>query len=160
MNRYATRSLFSIAATLALFCPLIAFAQQAAAKPYHEGPVWDVATIRVQPGMEERYLRYLADEWKREHEAMKKSGYVLDYRVIVTEPHSLQDFNVILLTEFKDLASFEADAAKREALAQQLFGGEAKIESGYQERAGYREIIGTRLGREIILAPKGAAATR
>ena len=85
---------------------------------------------------------------------------MLDYRVIVTEPHSLQDFNVILLTEFKDLASFEADAAKREALAQQLFGGEAKIESGYQERARYREIIGTRLGREIILAPKGAAATR
>jgi hypothetical protein len=153
MNRNVTRSVLGVALAISLLCPLMALAQQA--KPYHDGPVWDIAFIKAKAGMEDRYLRYLADDWKREQEAMKKAGYVLDYKVIVTEPHGPQDFNVILMTEFKDLATMEANAEKAEALGQQLFGGQSKVESGYQDRASYREVIAGRLGREIILAPKG-----
>ena len=154
MNRNVTRSVLCVALVISLLCPLMALAQQAAAKPYHEGPVWDIAFIRAKPGMEDRYLRYLAEDWKREQEAMKKAGYILDYKVIVTEPHGPQDFNVMLMTEFKDLASLEANSEKAEALGQQLFGGQPKIESGYQDRASYREVLGDRLAREIVLAPK------
>ena len=154
MNRNLTRSVLGVILAISLLCPLMALAQQAA-KPYHDGPVWDIAFIKAKAGMEDRYLRYLADDWKREQEAMKKAGYVLDYKVIATEAHGTQDFNVILMTEFKDLATMEANAEKAEALGQQLFGGQPKVESGYQDRASYREVIAGRLGREIILAPKG-----
>ena len=154
MNRNLTRSVLGVILAISLLCPLMALAQQAA-KPYHDGPVWDIAFIKAKAGMEDRYLRYLADDWKREQEAMKKAGYVLDYKVIATEAHGTQDFNVILMTEFKDLATMEANAEKAEALDQQLFGGQPKVESGYQDRASYREVIAGRLGREIILAPKG-----
>jgi hypothetical protein len=154
MNRCVTRSMLGVALAISLLCPLLALAQQAA-KPYHDGPVWDIAFIKAKAGMEDRYLRYLADDWKREQEAMKKAGYVLDYKVIATEAHGTQDFNVILMTEFKDLATMEANAEKAEALGQQLFGGQPKVESGYQDRASYREVIAGRLGREIVLAPKG-----
>ena len=153
MNRNVTRSVLGVALAISLLCPLIALAQQAA-KPYHDGPVWDIAFIKAKAGMEDRYMRYLAEEWKREQEAMKKAGYILDYKVIATEPHGPQDFNVILMTEFKDLATMEANAEKAEALGQQLFGGQSKIESGYQDRGSYREVIGDRLGREVILSPK------
>ena len=155
MNRNVTRSVLGVALAISLLCPLMALAQQAAAKPYHDGPVWEIAFIKTKAGMEDRYLRYLADDWKREQEAMKKAGYVLSYKVITTEPHGTQDFNVILMTEFKDFTSMEANADKAEALGQQLFGGQAKVESGYQDRASYREVIGSRLAREIVLAPKG-----
>lgn len=147
-----------------LLFALSAVAQQPAgaaattAKPYHDGPVWGITFIRAKAGMEDRYLRYLTQEWKREQQAMKSAGYTLDYKVITTEPHSPQDFNVILMTEFKDLASMEANSDKMEQLGQQLFGGMQKIEAGYQDRASYREIIGDRLGREIILEPKPAGA--
>jgi len=130
--------------------------QQTTAKPYHPGPVWDIGFIRVKAGMDDRYMRYLADEWKREQEGLKKAGYVLDYKVIQTEAHSPQDYNVMLMTEFKDLASLEANEDKMEALSQQMFGGTSKIEGGYQDRASYREVMGDRLGREIILEPKTA----
>ena len=154
MNRNVTRSVLGVALAISLLCPILALAQQAA-KPYHEGPVWEIAFIKTKAGMEDRYMRYLAEEWKREQEAMKKAGYILDYKVIATEPHGTQDFNVILMTEFKDLTTMEANADKAEALGQQLFGGQAKIESGYQDRGSYREVIGSRLAREIVLAPKG-----
>jgi hypothetical protein len=153
MNRNVTRSVLGVALAISLLCPLMALAQ--AAKPYHDGPVWEIAFIKTKAGMEDRYMRYLADEWKREQEAMKKAGYILDYKVIVTEAHGTQDFNVILMTEFKDLASMEANGDKAEALGQQLSGGQAKIESGYQDRASYREVLASRLAREIVLAPKG-----
>jgi hypothetical protein len=155
MNRSVSKSLLAVAVAVGLLCPLIAVAQQAPPKPYHEGPVWTIAYIRAKAGFEDRYLRYLAGEWKNEQEAMKKAGYTLDYKVIVTEPHASQDFNIILMTQFKDLATLEANSDKMEALAQQLAGGQPKVESGYQDRASYREVLGDRLGREIILAPKG-----
>jgi hypothetical protein len=160
MNRNVTRSTLGVALAISLLCPIMGLAQEPAAKPYHDGPVWDLGFIRTKAGMEDRYLRYLAEDWKREQEAMKKAGYILDYKVIVTEPHGPQDFNVMLMTEFKDLATLEANTDKMQALGQQLFGGQPKIESGYQDRSSYRESLADRLGREIILAPKGAAAAK
>ncbi len=155
MNRMVTRSIFAFAAVFSLLCP-IAIAQQPAAKPYHEGPVWGIDFIHVKAGMKDRYMRWLASDWKNEQDAMKKAGYILDYKVITTEPHGPQDFNVILMTEFKNLAALEANSDKMDAMAQQLAGGQPKVESGYQDRANYRDVVGQRLGREIVLAPKGA----
>ena len=145
---------FAIVLACVFLNPAAAIAQKAASKPYREGPVWDIAFVRVKYGMEDKYLRYLADEWKREHEAMKKAGYVLDFKVLVTEPHDEKDYNVILLTEFKDMASLESEAHKRDALREKLFGGAKGVENGNEERMDYREILGTRLSREIILEPK------
>jgi len=79
MNRNVTRSILGVALAISLLCPLMALAQQAAAKPYHDGPVWNIAFIKTKAGMEDRKLRYLADDWKREQDAMKKAGYILDY---------------------------------------------------------------------------------
>lgn len=132
--------------------------QATTAKPYHSGPVWNIGFIRVKAGMDDRYKGYLAEGWKREQEALKKAGYILDYKAIQTETHGSEDFNVILMTEFKDLASMEANEEKAQALAEQMFGGAPKIESGYQERSSYREVVGGRLGREIIFEPKAGSS--
>jgi hypothetical protein len=146
---------------MVLGLPMSAGAQQAqpqtVAKPYHPGTVWDITFVRVKPGMDDRYMRYLADEWRREQEGLKNAGYILDYKIIQTESHGPQDYNVILMTQFKDLATLEANEDKMEALSQQMFGGMPKIESGYEDRASYREIMADRLGREIILEPKPVA---
>lgn len=151
-----TNKALTLILLFAAFCPALVLAQQPPTKPYHEGPVWDIATIHVKYGMEDRYLNYLASDWKKEQEAMKKAGYVLDYKVITTEPHSPQDFNVILMTQFKDLATLEANSDRMEALAMQLLGGRQQAETGAQQRTDYREVVGNRLGREIILEPKAA----
>jgi len=143
--------LTALAVLLALTLPSLA---QDNAKPYHPGPVWELQFIRAKPGMEDRYLRYLSGVWKQEQELMKKNGFILEYKVITTESHSPEDFNVILMSEFKDLATLEANQDKMEAAALQMIGGRQKLESGYEERANYREPLASRLGREIILEPK------
>ncbi len=104
--------------------------------------------------MEDRYARYLAGDWKKEQDAMRKAGYLLSYKAISTEAHNPTDCTVILMSEYKDLATMEANAEKAEQLGEQLFGGTAKIEAGYVDRSSYRDIIGSRVAREIILEPK------
>jgi hypothetical protein len=144
-----------IASALAvLFVMLFALPLLAQSKPYHDGSVWQMQCIHVKAGMEDRYSRYLATDWKREQDAMRKAGYVLSYKAISTEAHNPTDCNVILMTEYKDLATMESNADKAEQLGEQLFGGTPKIEAGYVDRSSYRDIIGSRLAREIILEPK------
>jgi hypothetical protein len=144
-----------IATALAVVCLLlIALPMLAQSKPYHDGSVWEIQYIHVKAGMEDRYARYLASDWKKEQDAMQKAGYVLSYKAIATEAHNPTDFNVILMTEYKDMATMEANADKMEQLGQQLFGGTAKVEAGYVDRSSYRDIVGSRRGRELILEPK------
>ena len=144
-----------IASALAVVCLLLfALPLLAQSKPYHDGSVWQMQCIHVKAGMEDRYARYLAGDWKKEQDAMHKAGYVLSYKAIRTEAHNPSDCNVILMTEYKDLATMEENADKAEQLGQELLGGMPKIEAGYLDRSSYRDIIGSRLAREIILEPK------
>ena len=123
-------------------------------RPFRNGSVWNISFIKMKPGMENAYQNYVASEWKREQEALKKDGQILSYKVITTEAHGSNDWNIMLMTEYKDLTTMEANADKAEQLGQQLFGGTPKIEAGYMDRASYRDIIGSRLAREIVLEPK------
>ena len=123
-------------------------------RPYHNGSVWQISFIQIKPGMNTAYLNYVATEWKRNQEALKKDGQILSYKVITTEEHSGTDFNLLLMVEYKDLATMEADQPKADALAQQVVGTDEKQMQGYRERLAIREVLGTRLAREIVLEPK------
>jgi hypothetical protein len=124
------------------------------ARPYHDGSVWAISFIRVKAGMDTAYLNYLASDWKKEQEAMKAEGLILSYKVISVEAHAPAEWNLMLMSEYKSLAAMEAGADKTDALGQKLFGTDQKMMQGYRERLEIREVLGDRLGREIILEPK------
>lgn len=123
-------------------------------RPYRNGTVWTLAFIRMKPGMESAYLNYIATDWKKEQEAMKKDGLSVSYKVLTTEGHNPGDFNIILMTEYKDLATMEANEAKQDALAQRVVGDDEKQRQGYRERLEIREVLADRLAREIVLEPR------
>ena len=125
-----------------------------ATHPYHNGSVWDIATIRVKPGMDEAYMNYLCGQWKAMQEASKKEGLIISYKVLTTESHGTNDWNLLLMTEYKDMASMESSEEKSEALESKIVGDEKKQMEGYKDRESIREIIGNRLAREMVLEPK------
>jgi hypothetical protein len=144
-------TLVSLAALLVIVSASV-FAQ--VKRPYHNGSVWNIAFIRMKPGMDAAYLNYLAGQWKAEQEAQKKDGNILSYKVLSVEGHTPTEFNLMLMTEYKNLATMEANEEKSEAVAQKVVGDDEKQRQGYRERLEIREIIGDRLAREIILEPK------
>ena len=144
-------SLVSLVAAL-LIAGISVYAQ--VNRPYHDGSVWDVEFIRMKPGMETAYLNYIAGPWKTQAEAQKKDGNILSYKVLSVEAHTPGEWNLMLMTEFKNLATMEANQDKAEALAQKVVGNDEKQMQGYKERSEIREVIGNRLAREILLEPK------
>lgn len=123
-------------------------------RPYRNGTVWNVAFIKMKPGMETAYQNYLATDWKRNQEAMKKEGMIISYKVLSTEAHGTGDWNMMLMTEYKDMATMEANEAKADALLQTVIGNDQKQMQGYKDRLEIREVMGERLAREIILEPR------
>jgi hypothetical protein len=141
----------SIAAVL-LIAAISVFAQ--VNRPYHDGTVWNLAFIRIKPGMDTLYMNYIAGQWKAEQEAQKKDGNILSYRVLSVEAHTPGEWNLMLMTEYKNLATMEANQDKAEAVAQRVVGNDEVQIKGYKERLEIREVLGDRLAREIILEPK------
>ncbi len=87
-------------------------------------------------------------------DALKKEGLILSYKVLTTEAHGAGDFNIMLMTEYKNLASMEANEDKADNLAQQVTGNDEKQRQGYKDRLEIREVLQDRLAREIVLEPK------
>jgi hypothetical protein len=123
-------------------------------RPTHSGTVWQLSFIHVKPGMGSAYQKYLASDWKKQQEGLKAAGITLSYKVIETEAHSPNDWDLMLMIEYKDLATFEANEDKADAMLQKMVGGDEKVMQGYKERSEIRELLGQRLAREIILEPR------
>ena len=123
-------------------------------RPFRNGSVWSISLIKMKPGMETAYLNYVAGEWKREQEALKKDGQILSYKVLTTEAHGSNDWNIMLMSEYKDLATREANEEKADNLAQSVVGNDEKQMQGYRDRLQIREVLEVRLAREQILEPK------
>ena len=148
LNRIFVGLLVGIVLTLSI----VIFAQ--VNRPYRNGSVWNIGFIKMKPGMETAYLNYVATDWKRDQEALKKDGQILSYKVLQTEAHGSTDWNLMLLTEYKDMATLEANEAKEDAVYQRLIGNDEKQRQGYRERLEIREVMGGRLAREIVLEPR------
>jgi len=123
-------------------------------RPTHNGTVWTLSFVHVKAGMNPAYDKYLASDWKKMEDSLKAAGITMSYKVIATEAHSPSDWNLMLMVEYKDLASLEANEDKTDALLDKMFGGDEKVMQGYKDRSEIREAVGTRLAREIILEPK------
>lgn len=113
--------------------------------------VWVLSFIRVKQGMAFAYEKYLAGDWKKEQEALKAMGMILSYKVIRAEAHNGTDWNLMLMVEYRDLATLEA---KADALLEKKFGGNEKVMQGFIERCEIREVLDTRLAEGISLEPK------
>jgi hypothetical protein len=60
-------------------------------------------------------------------------------------------WNVLILREYTSLASVETNTEKSDALAQEVDGTDQAQMQGYQDRAKYREVVGTKYARELLL---------
>jgi hypothetical protein len=54
--------------------------------------------------------------------------------VLTTEAHGSDDWNMLLLTDYKDLATMEANEPKEDALAERTIGDDQKQIQGYKDR--------------------------
>ncbi len=119
-------------------------------KYYSPGTVWTVTMIRIASGMDQMYMQYLDGQFKKGEDASVKAGFQKSYKILRTMDDG-GAWNMLILREYASLASLEANEEKADALAQQVEGTDQVQMQGYQDRSKYREVVGTKYAREIIL---------
>jgi hypothetical protein len=141
--------LVALSLALALSGPAAA-AKDDNEKPFTEGPVTEVAFIRVKDGKFIEYMNYLNSTWKAEHEAEKKAGLIVDYKIYNATPRTPNDANLILTVTFPNYAALDK-TPEFEAIAIKVEGSLKAADKGYADRASLRSVIGSELLRELIL---------
>ena len=123
----------------------------AAERPYSEGTVSVVASIRTEPGRFDEYVAWLAGPWKQMNEAQKAAGLIVDYFVYSASPRSPQDADIYLVTVYKNMAALDDLDAKSDPIMEKLQGSLAEQNKAYVERGKIRTVLGSELIREAVL---------
>lgn len=119
-------------------------------KYFTPGTVWTVTMVRMAPGLDQMYMQYLDGQFKTSEDAQVKAGLEKSYKILRTLDDG-GEWNLLILREYASLAAIEANEEKVDALAQQTEGSNQVQMQGYQDRSKYREIVGTKFAREVIL---------
>jgi len=119
-------------------------------KYFTPGSVWSVTMIRIAPGMDQMYLQYLDGQFKKTEDAQVKAGLEKSYKILRTMDDG-GEWNLLILREFQSLAALEANEEKADAVSQQALGTDQVQMQGYQDRSKYREVMGTKFAREVVL---------
>ena len=119
--------------------------------PYTEGPVWTVTMVKTKTGMTDEYLKELAKTLKASLEEAKKQNLVLDYKILLGNPATPQDFNILIMVESKNMAAQDNTREKFDPIARKVVGTTDQQQAIQVKRLDIREIMGNKLMREITL---------
>ena len=142
----AHRWLAALAAALLLAAP--ACAQDLSWKP---GSVWNFSYIQVEPGQMQRYIDYLATDWKKLNELGKKEGYIVSYHVLSVSNARNGEPDLILAIEYKDYFSNAEQLAQQKKIEAFMAADSRKMEGQSGERKSMRKLIGGMELQELVL---------
>jgi hypothetical protein len=119
-------------------------------RTYKDGSVWNVSFIKTNSGMGNDYITNLKTTWKAVNDEALNQGLILSYKILDGNFANPQDWNIMLMVEFKDLASMEGKDDKWDAIYKKVIGDEAAEKQLRDSRVSQRTIYGEKLMREVI----------
>ena len=138
-------AVIALSTSWAPFC----FAQSDA--PYTEGTIWNITMVKTKAGLGDQYLKELAKTLKASLEEAKKQNLVVDYKILLGDAATPQDFNILIMVESKNMAAQDNAREKFDPIARKFVGTTDQQQAIQVKRLDIREIIGTKLMREITL---------
>jgi hypothetical protein len=119
--------------------------------PYTEGSVWAITMVKTKFGMGDEYLKGLAKTFKGALDEAKKQNLILDYKILLGEAATPEDFNILLMVESKNMAALDNAREKFDPIARKVEGTPDQQRATAVKRLDIREILGNKLMREITL---------
>jgi hypothetical protein len=119
--------------------------------PYTEGPVWTITMVKAKAGMTDEYLKGLAKTFKGAMDEAKKQNLIMDYKILLGEPATPQDFEILLMVESKNMAALDGFREKADPIARKIEGTPDQQLATQTKRLEIREILGSKNMREITL---------
>jgi len=138
--------------TIIVMVMVITFATSSYAqdKPYKEGSVWSVGLIKSNANMGKEYLKQLKTTWIAVHDEAVKEGLILSYKVLSGSAANPDDWDIMLLVEYKNMASLDGQEAKWDEIFKKVVGNEDAQKKLNEARLSMRTVYGGKLVREIV----------
>jgi hypothetical protein len=138
--------------TVLIIVLTLAFGTQSFAqdKTFTDGSVWSFSFIKANAGMGITYLNSLKTTWKAVQDEAVKQKLILSYKILSGAAASPDDYNLILMVEYKNLAAMEGQEAKWDAIQAKIVGNEDAQAKLRDARASQRTMYGQKLMREVV----------
>ena len=116
---------------------------------FKDGSVWVLTFVRTHSGQDLAYFNALSDLWRRQMDELKKEGVILSYKALQTNAARVEDHNVMLMVEYKDIRTWETNS-DRQAVIMQTIAREKPASAQILQDDKVREFFGNNMGREVI----------
>jgi hypothetical protein len=120
-------------------------------RPYTEGPVVTVTSVRTKVGMFDEYMKFVAGNYRRNMEEYKKAGLILDYGVYQAFPHNPHEPDLFLTVTFKNWAAFDGLQDKMDPIDAKVYGSVDASNKGAVDRDKIRDILGSQTIQKLQL---------
>ena len=97
------------------------FAQE---RTFKDGSAWTVAFVQVKNGMGVDYINSLKTTWRAVQEEGIKQGLILSYKILEGNASNPDDWQIMLMVEYKNLARMEGNDDKWDAIQKKVVGNE------------------------------------
>ncbi|HTX88927.1 MAG TPA: hypothetical protein VMC08_08065 [Bacteroidales bacterium] len=146
MKPVQIRILWSVILLLALSTVTVAQSM----RQYKDGNVWSVTFVKLKANMGEDYLNGLKNTWGAVSAEGVKQGLLVSYKILQGFASSPDDWDVMLIQEYKNLGAMEGNEDKWDAIEKKIVGGEDAMKTLNQNRVNMREIYGHKILREVV----------
>ena len=147
-------SLSMLSFTLVLPSAVNGQTARVALETYEEGPVWQIMTFRTGPGKTELYLKNMATVWEHQLKLAVEKGVLIDYKVLTKWSSNPDDWNVMVIEIFPNMASYDRFWEDWAAIdAETIDTPEFQERFDRLEPTG-TEFLGTVFAREVRLKPR------
>jgi hypothetical protein len=123
------------------------FAQE---RTYKAGSAWTVSFVQVKNGMGMDYINSLKTTWKAVQDEGIKQGLILSYKIFEGNAANPDDWQIMLMVEYKNMAAMEGNEDKWEAISKKVVGSEDDQKKLRDIRVNMRTMYGTKLMREVV----------
>ncbi len=107
--------------------------------------------VRTKAGMSDDYLKNLAQAYRSTSDEAKKQGVIMDYKILLGDAANQDDFDILLMVQYKNMAALDGLRDKTDPIATKLIGNEGVQRQGSVKRMEIRDILGTKTMREVTL---------
>jgi hypothetical protein len=136
-----------------------ASAAAAAQEHWTEGPVWECAAYRTNPGMFDTYMKWIRSHSEPINEEARKQGLILDYKSFVKAPGDENDYDVLFCTLYPsygkalDYSKADDEAYEKISAAHWATADQDRQREQAAPRLEMRRFLGVTYVREVDLRP-------
>lgn len=139
--------ILSMIALLIITFSINSFAQE---RTYQNGSAWTVSFVQVKNGMGRDYLNSLKNSFKAMNDEAVKQGLILSHKILEGSAANPEDWQIMLMVEYKNLAAMEGNEAKWDAISKKVIGSDEDQKKLREMRVNMRTMYGTKLLREVV----------